>query len=478
MTINGHHEIIPMFVTKLGHYPIVLGLPWLCRHDVNVSFAKNTLTFDSEFCLNHCCPHGNAVMIKGISIPVPEKPNIAMVAGSTFARLVKGSGGHIALTIYEIDQALRAYENQDRARQAARHAAIYAIIPKIRSDMPAAVAAEAAAMAAVTEDDKIRELVPAEYHEFLPLFKKAIADTLPPHRPYDHRITTKEGFVPPCGPLYSLSRFELQALREWLDENLSKGFIRASSSPAGAPILFVKKPGGGLRLCVDYRGLNEGTIKNRYPLPLIRETLMRLSKARYYSTLDVCGAYNLLRIAEGDEWKTAFRTRYGLYESLVMPFGLTNAPADFQRFINDVLHPFLDVFCTAYLDDILVYSETLEDHRAHVRQVLEVLSKAGLHLQPEKCHFHKTEVKYLGLIITADGVKMDPAKVEAVVSWESPRNLHDVRAFLGFANFYRRFIVGYSQVVAPMVALTKTAGLTKKEVRTRFEWNADCERAF
>src|SRR5258706_8678661 len=153
--------------------------------------------------------------------------------------------------------------------------------------MPAAVAAEASTMAAVAEDDKIRDLVPAEYHEFLPLFKKAVADTLPPHYPYDHRITTKEGFVLPCGPLYSLSRFELQALREWLDKNLSKGFIRTSSSPAGAPILFVKKPGGGLQLCIDYWGLNEGTIKNHYPLLLIRETLMRLSKACYYSVLDV-----------------------------------------------------------------------------------------------------------------------------------------------------------------------------------------------
>ena len=243
---------------------------------------------------------------------------------------------------------------------------------------------------------------------------------------------------------YSLSRFELQALREWLDENLSKGFIHTSSSPAGAPILFVKKPGGGLRLCVDYWGLNEGTIKSRYPLPLIRETLMRLSKVYYYTTLDVRGAYNLLHIAEGNKWKMAFRICYGLYELLIMPFGLTNALADFQLFINNILHPFLDVFCTAYLDDILVYSESLYEHCAHVRRVLEVLSKASLYLKPKKCHFHKTVVKYLGLIITADGVIMGPAKVKAVVSWEAPRNLYDVRAFLGFTNFYRRFIMGYS----------------------------------
>ena len=150
-----------------------------------------------------------------------------------------------------------------------------------------AVAAGASAMATASEDDKIRELVPAKYHEFLPLFKKAIADTLPPHCPYNHRITMKEGFVPLSGPLYSLFRFELQALQKWLDKNLSKSFIRVSSSPAGTPILFMKKPGGGLRLCLDYRGLNEGTIKKGYPLPLIHETLMRLLKTRYYTRLDV-----------------------------------------------------------------------------------------------------------------------------------------------------------------------------------------------
>ena len=265
------------------------------------------------------------------------------------------------------------------------------------------------------ENDKIWGLVPAKYHEFLPLFKKAIADVLRPHRPYDYKITPKEGFSTLFGPLYSFSRPKLQALREWLDENLSKHFIRASSLPAGAPILFVKKSNGSLRLCVDYYRLNKGTVRNRYPLPLFRETLMQLSRAHYYTTLDVRGVYNLLRVAEGDEWKTAFQTRYGLYESLVMPFGLTNVPADFQHFINDALHPFLDHFCTAYLNDILIYSATLEEHREHVWRVLEALSRAGLHLKPEKCHFHKTEVKYLGLIISADGIRMDPEKVTAVL---------------------------------------------------------------
>ena len=153
-------------------------------------------------------------------------------------------------------------------------------------------------------------------------------------------------------------------------DNLDKWFIHSSSSPVKAPVLFTKKSAGSLRLCVDYRGLNEGTIKNRYPLPLLHDTLLRLKQEKYYSKLDIRSAYNLICIADGEEWKTTFRTRYGLFESLVMPFGLTNAPATFQNFINDVLRPFLDLFVTAYLDDILIFSESLKEHKRHVRQVL------------------------------------------------------------------------------------------------------------
>lgn len=437
MIIDKHEESIPMFVTKLGHYPVVLGLPWLKRHDVSIKWSTGTVTFDSTYCHKHCSLV--TATIRGITSPLPERHlNISLIGGPAFGRIssaksrdLVASLGHI--TVHDIDQEIKARSN----------------------DAP---------------EPKAHELVPEQYHDYLKLFEKSVADKLPPHRPYDHRIPLKEGFEPPYGPLYSLSRTELIALREWLDENLSKGFIRASSSPAGAPILFVKKKDGSLRLCVDYRGLNNGTIKNRYPLPLLQETLNRLSKARYFTTLDVRGAYNLVRMAEGEEWKTAFRTRFGLFESLVMPFGLTNAPADFQHFINDTLRPFLDVFCTAYLDDILVYSSTLEEHQEHVKKILEVLSKAGLHLKPEKCEFHKTEVKYLGLVISDKGISMDPGKVETVTKWGDLADLHDVRAFLGFANFYRRFIKGYSNIVAPIV------NLTKKDVK--FHWSKECKDAF
>jgi hypothetical protein len=244
-------------------------------------------------------------------------------------------------------------------------------------------------------------------------------------------------------------------LKHWLDKNLSKGFIRTSSSPAAAAILLVKKGDGSLRLVVDYRGINEGTIKNRYPLPLLQDTLMNLSKAKWFTKLDIRGAYNLIRMAEGEEWKTACRTRYGLFESLVMPFGLTNTPATFQNYINDVLAPYLDHFCTAYLDNTLIYSYNFEEHQQHVRLVLDAFAKAGLHLKPEKCEFHQQEVKYLGLIISMEGIKMDPEKFRAVQDWEPPSNLKDVRAFLGFANFYRRFVRNYFHIVQLLTCLTR-----------------------
>lgn len=434
MTIDKHVEEIPMFITNLGHYPIVLGIPWLRRHDVSIHWAKNTVSFDSDYCLQYCTDI--AASTTGISIPTPERPNtISTISALSFRRLVRKPDNYdkcFKLSLYEINQALQ--------------------------DKPA------------DEKDSIRKLVPSEYHDFLPLFSEVAAKALPPHRTYDHKILMQDNFQPPFGPLYSLSKPELETLRAWLQENLSKGFIRASSSPAGAPILFVKKKDGTLRLCVDYRGLNEGTIKDRYPLPLIRETLMQLSKARYYTTLDIRSAYNLIRVAEGDEWKTAFRTRYGLYESLVMPFGLTNAPATFQKFVNDVLRPFLDAFCTAYLDDILIYSSTLEEHKIHVRRVLEALSKAGLHLKPEKCEFHRTSVRYLGMIISDKGVQMDPRKISTILEWDTPATLRDLRSFLGFSNFYRRFIKDYSRVVAPLVKLTKKD--------QSFIWDQECSAAF
>ncbi|KAH0829387.1 hypothetical protein FOPE_10738 [Fonsecaea pedrosoi] len=225
-----------------------------------------------------------------------------------------------------------------------------------------------------------------------------------------------------------MSREELLVLRKTLIELLDKGFIRVSNSPAAAPVLFVRKLGGGLRFCVDYRGLNKITKKDRYPLPLIYETLRNIGRVKWYTKLDVIAAFHQIRITKGDEWKTAFRTRYGLYEWLVTPFRLANTPSTFQKYINWALRDYLDVFYSAYIDDILIYSYgSLTQHREHVRKVLQRLREAGLRIDIDKCEFEVKSTKYLRFIIEAEkGVRMDPEKVKAILDWEAPKTVKGV----------------------------------------------------
>ncbi len=301
----------------------------------------------------------------------------------------------------------------------------------------------------LTTDD-IKAKLPEWLHDKLVGFLPQLADKLPPRRAWDHKIELVPGKEPPYQRNRPLSPKELAVVRRWLDDNLTKGFIRESRARCAAPLLLAAKPGGGVRICQDYRSLNAVTIKNRYPLPLIRETLDSLCSAKFYTKLDVIAAFNKLRIAEGHEWKTAFITRFGLFESLVMPFGLCNAPASFQHYINHALYDLLDKICTAYLDDVLVYSQTRKEHRAHVREVVDRLIQAGLQIDIGKCEFETTSTKYLGLIITTDGIRMDPDKVKTIMEWTAPTTLRELQRFLGFANFYRRFIRNFSSICRPL----------------------------
>jgi len=256
--------------------------------------------------------------------------------------------------------------------------------------------------------------------------------------------------------IYRLNKTQLKALREYLNKNLTKGYIRPLTLLAGYSILFVLKKNGKLRLYIDYCQLNNITIKNRYPLPLIKELRDRLQGAQWFIALDLKGAYNLIRMKKGKEWKTAFQTCYRHFETLVMPFGLTNAPATFQAIINHVLQEYLDVFVITYLDDILIYSKTLENHKEHVHKVLQTLQDAKLLVKPEKSKFHTQEVDYLEYIIRPGEIKMQASKIEAIRDWPSPTNLKEVQSFLGFVNFYRQFIKDYSKIAKPLTDLTKT----------------------
>jgi len=326
-------------------------------------------------------------------------------------------------------------------------------------------------VSAINEEDP-RDQIPKEFRGYLDIMSQEVAEAVPAHRPYDCKIDLKEGETAPWGPIYPLSENELQTLRESLKEMLRTGKIQRSTLPVGSLISFVSKPNGrGLQLCVDYRALNRIMIPNRYPLPLLQELQDWVQGARWFTKLDLKNGFNLIRIREGDEWKMAFRIHYGLYEFQVMPFGLTNAPSTFQDMMNHVFSDMIDLGLLVYMDDFLIYAKTEEEHDRRVKEVLKRLQENQLAVSPDKCVWKTQEVEFLGYVIGQGGIKMAKGKVEAVLDWKTPASLTEVQSFLGFANFYRRFIKDYFGVARSLTELTKGG---KKE----WEWNPQAEEAF
>ncbi|KAF5765311.1 putative nucleotidyltransferase, Ribonuclease H [Helianthus annuus] len=278
---------------------------------------------------------------------------------------------------------------------------------------------------------------------------------LPPHRQVEFQIELAPGAAPIARAPYRLAPTELEELSKQLQELLEKGFIRPSSSPWGAPVLFVKKKDGTFRMCIDYRELNKVTVKNRYPLPRIDDLFDQLQGSCYYSKIDLRSGYHQLRVRDEDVSKTAFRTRYGHYEFLVMPFGLTNAPAVFMDLMNRVCKPYLDKFVIVFIDDILIYSKSQEEHEQHLRLILELLRKEQLYAKFSKCDFWLREVHFLGHVVNKDGIHVDPSKVDSIRNWPAPRTPTEIRQFLGLAGYYRRFIKDFSKIAQPLTMLTQ-----------------------
>ncbi|GAU35776.1 hypothetical protein TSUD_56530 [Trifolium subterraneum] len=258
--------------------------------------------------------------------------------------------------------------------------------------------------------------------------------------------------------------------KEKLKELLQKHFIRPSVSPWGAPVLLVKKKDGTMRLCIDYRQLNKVTIENKYLLPHIDDLLDQLRGATIVSKIDLRSGYHEIRIKTSDVSKTAFRTRYGHHEFLVMPFGLTNDPAVFMDYMNKIFQPYLDKFVVIFIDDILIYSKDPQEHAKHLRIVLDILREKQLYAKFSKCEFWLSEVKFLDHVISQGGVSVDPSKVEAVLNWERPRTISEIRSFLGLARYYRRFIFGFSEIGLPLTRLTRKGAV--------FTWDESCENSF
>ncbi|GKU98441.1 hypothetical protein SLEP1_g11449 [Rubroshorea leprosula] len=302
-------------------------------------------------------------------------------------------------------------------------------------------------------------------------------DVLPedlPGLPPDREVEFAIDLVPGTGPIpktpYRMAPAKLKELKIQLGELLEKGFIRSSVSPWGAPMLFVKKKDGSMRLCIDYRELNKVTVKNRYPLPRIDDLFDQLKGAQVFSKIDLRSGYHPLKIKPDDVSKTAFCTRYGHYEFLVMPFGLTNALARFMELMNRVFSQYLDKFVVVFIDDILVYSSSHAFHEKHLRTVLETLRSERLFAKFKKCEFWLDNVAFLGHVVTKDGISVDPQKIEAMMNWKRPNSIVEIRSFLGLVGYYRRFVGDFFRIALPMTRLIRKD--------TKFEWTLECEKSF
>ncbi|CAA7046066.1 unnamed protein product, partial [Microthlaspi erraticum] len=292
----------------------------------------------------------------------------------------------------------------------------------------------------------------------------------PPERGDAFTIELEPGTASVSRAPYRLAPSEMAELKKQLEDLTDKGFVRPSSSPWGAPVLFVKKKDGSFRLCIDYRGLNKVTIKNKYPLPRIDELLDQLQGASWFSKIDLASGYHQIAIAEGDVRKTTFRTRYGHYEFVVMPFGLTNAPAAFMKLMNNVFREYLDKFVIVFIDDILIYSRSKEEHAEHLRIVLQTLRDQKLFAKLSKCSFWQKKIGFLGHIVSEAGVAVDPEKITTITQWPRPKNASEIRSFLGLAGYYRKFVKGFASLAKPLTQLTC------KEAK--FVWSEECEKSF
>ncbi len=409
LVIGNHTERIDLAITELGDRQIFLGHDWLARHNPIINWKLGRLTFARCQC-------------QGILFALPDtdpddKWDEELEEGDTILAI-------------DFTQAIliRAHHANDLAAKASEG----------------------------KETKTFEEMVPEWCRDFADLFEKGNFDKLPEPKTWDHAIE----LIPNANAnldckVYPLNRNEQAELDKFLDENLSSGRIRPSKSPMASPFFFIKKKDGKLRPVQDYRKLNEMMIKNRYPLPLISELMDKLRGAKYFTKCDVRWGYNNVRIKSGDEWKAVFRTNRGLFKPTVMFFGLTNSPATFQWMMNDIFKDLIaSVAVTVYLDDILIMSKTKVEHRRITREVLKILRQNKLFLKAEKCEFETLETEYLGVIISEGSIQMDPIKIAGIAAWPVPTKKVQLQSFLGFTNFYRRFIKGYSKVVKPMTQLT------------------------
>jgi transposase InsO family protein len=443
-----HTERATFYVTALGGVPVILGHPWLSQHNPQIDWTTGEVSMTR--CPSDCRMHHIRAQRKRrdrarlTKKALQEEKPIEEKARSSVEELIEEEAQP---TVEEPRYPI--LEEGDRIMRV--------VFPSVQIRASSTVSqrlAEASNKYRITQS--FQETVPHHYHRFEQVFLKESFDELPTQKKWDHVIELIPGSKEFGTKLYPMSPSEQVELDKFLDENLKSGRIRPSKSPMASPVFFIKKKDGSLRFVQDYRKLNEITIRNRYPLPLIPDIMSRVTGAKFFTKLDVRWGYNNIRIREGDEWKAAFRTNRGMFEPLVMFFGLCNSPATFQTMMNDIFRRLIEEGVVAvYMDDILIFTKTLREHREVVSRVLQILKDNNLYLKPEKCIFEAQKIEFLGLILSENQIEMDPVKIEGVREWPKPNKVRELQSFLGFINFYRRFIEDFSKVARPLHDLTR-----------------------
>ena len=309
---------------------------------------------------------------------------------------------------------------------------------------------------AAKSEVEAKKLVPKRFHRWIKIFGKKQSERMPTRKVWDHAIDMKEGFIPRKGKVYLLSREEREEVREFIQEQLRKGYIQPSKSPQMALVFFVEKKDSKKQIVQDYRYLNKWTIKNNYPLPLISDIVENIGMKKVFTKMDLRWGYNNVWIKEGDEWKAAFMISEGSFKPTVMFFGLINLPVTFQAMMNELLRDLINTGkVAAFIDNIIVGTEMEEGHDEIVAEIIKRLEENDLYVKPEKCKWKIREVGFLGVVIRPDEIKMEEEKVKGVLDWPTPKCVKDVQKFLRLANYYHQFIEGFAFIARPLHDMVK-----------------------
>ena len=437
-------EVVDILVFPLCTYDVLVGMSWLEAHHAHILCASKCIHFWPRSCTHTTAPNQHIIACTEAShcdtASIINTSALHMLTCNQFKRFLAEDPDTERCAVFfsqEHDHALPLFSVEPDLSQARAKASIDIALDTLhtRSDLPADSRDAFGAMLRTFADSVFED---REY--------SSLDDALA--RNVQHEIHELPHDEKPCRPVYRLSPPMMDELRAQIKALLAAGIIRPSMSPYGAPVLFARKKDGTWRMCIDYRALNKITVKDKFPLPRAEDLFDQIEGAKYFTKIDLRWGYHQIKMRTEDVHKTAFRTPIGSFEWLCMPFGLTNAPATFQRFVQDILQPFLGEFACVYIDDILVYSHTPEDHVEHVRKVLDVLKANKLLAKPTKCEWFTHEVEYLGHKLSGNGISVDDEKVRVLREWATPTCKSDVRSFLGLANYYRRFIPHFAHITA------------------------------